>query len=264
MAAGAKDDVSSEAKHFDQYYNTVRGKDDYLEVSQEWLRRAVHPHKIPLDYWEYVFFLLGDLSGQTVLDLGCGSGWITRLLALKGASVTAMDVSLEGCRVTRERLKACGSRWSSIAVADAHRLPFKGEVFDVVLSTGVLHHVNIKTAATEIQRVLKPGGRVVGYEPLKWGPVMSAVRRTWLNLKGQKEDEHTDNEAPLEKSDFAPFQDLFPKVLIREMNLVAKTNRLERRFGLLANSLRWADFALLSAFPFLRRHCTTIDFRFEK
>lgn len=264
MCACEKSDISSEAKHFDQYYAAVRGKGDYLDVPQEWLIRAVRPRALPLDYWEYLFFLLGDLSGKKVLDLGCGSGWITRLVALKGARVTAMDVSHEGCRVTRERLRACGSGADSIAVADAHRLPFKDKAFDVVLSTGVLHHVNMTTAATEIHRVLKRGGRVVGYEPMKWGPLMTALRRAWLNLNGQKEDDHTDNEAPLQKDDFAPFEALFSTSLTREMNLVAKTNRLKNRFGLLGNSLRWTDYTLLSALPFLRRHCTTIDFCFEK
>jgi ubiquinone/menaquinone biosynthesis C-methylase UbiE len=52
----------------------------------------------------------------------------------------------------------------AVEEADARRLPFAGDVFDVVLSSFMLHHIDSKAereqALREMARVLKPGGRV--------------------------------------------------------------------------------------------------------
>jgi len=101
-----KEDALSEARHFDDYYrDSAKNPEDQQEVNI-WAKRALNPSRLPLDYWEYTFYLAGDIRGKRVLEIGCGGGWITRMLALKGARVSACDVSLEGCRLTRRKLDA--------------------------------------------------------------------------------------------------------------------------------------------------------------
>jgi 2-polyprenyl-3-methyl-5-hydroxy-6-metoxy-1,4-benzoquinol methylase len=77
-----------------------------VSTLRPWIDRAKNPNPRPLDYWEYMFYLLGDVAGQDVLDLGCGGGWISGLLrgllAFKGAHVWSFDASLEGCISTRK------------------------------------------------------------------------------------------------------------------------------------------------------------------
>lgn len=104
--------------------------------------------------------------GQSVLDIGCGTG--TLAIAAKqvvGAVgiVRGIDASPE--MVARARAKAARLRADVPFETElAEALPYAGARFDVVLSTLMLHHFPSKLRAQairEIRRVLKPGGRVV-------------------------------------------------------------------------------------------------------
>src|SRR5712691_10176378 len=47
--------------------------------------------------------LLGDIAGLTVLDAGCGQGYLSRILARRGAHVTGMDISPNLIQIAREQ-----------------------------------------------------------------------------------------------------------------------------------------------------------------
>ena len=259
-----KQDIHSEQEHFDRFYTERRASGDRAALLEAFKQRALHPRARPLDYWEYAFHLLGDVRGKTVLDLGCGGGWISRMLAAKGAQVVAFDVSLEGCRLTRDRLDGDGAPCYLVSMQDAHAMSLPSDRLDAVVVTGVLHHVSIRSVAAEIHRVLKPNGILVFYEPLRYGPWMWALRKLWLWLRGMKEDSKSEHEEALQDDDLAIFGDVFGDSLIRKFNFFAKTDRLQNRFGPLANTLRWIDFILLSVCPFLRRYCTAVVCRCQK
>lgn len=93
-----------------------------------------------------------------VLDLGCGTGELTRRAAETGATVVGIDPAremiIEGCETTTT---------VDFVQGDARTLPFVRS-FDAVLSNAVLHWVDDRdqdTVLSEIRRVLKPGGRFV-------------------------------------------------------------------------------------------------------
>src|SRR5207237_4926291 len=71
---------------------------------------AVEPVETgPLDtYTRARLRLLGDVAGKRVLDLGCGVGHFSTLLALRGAHVAAVDISERCVAITRERARASG------------------------------------------------------------------------------------------------------------------------------------------------------------
>ena len=100
------------------------------------------------------------VDGESVLEVGCGYGWITE--ALLGAAKirwTGLDRSESMVAQLRARLSAYRA---SAFVGDACRLPFPANSFDKVLCTGVLMHVTDDHAAlAKIARVLKPGGLLV-------------------------------------------------------------------------------------------------------
>ncbi len=257
-----KEDIASEIKFFDRFYLERRGRSDPLDA--QWLRAAVHPRAIPLDYWEYTFHLFGNIRGKRVLEVGCGGGWLTRMLAAKGAMVSAIDVSEEGCISTRLLLERHGLPYETICAGDAHRLQFADGTFDAVLIAGVLHHVNLPKALAEIRRVLKPGGKVIGYEPMRYGKLAMRLRTAYLRFRGLSEHEHTEHEEALSDADLAPFREQFADGFTRKFNFVAKTNQLRNRFGVFAELLRWTDYILLSIVPPLRRYCTCVVFSFRK
>jgi SAM-dependent methyltransferase len=127
---------------------------------------------------EYAFHLLGDASGQHVLDLGCGDGEFTTLVVSHGARVTALDISTDLLMMARDRTAADGAGRSVAPLcASIHAIPLADASVDVVFGMAVLHHVDLARAAGEIHRVLRPGGRAIFKEPVRNSKVVAAVRR---------------------------------------------------------------------------------------
>lgn len=96
--------------------------------------------------------------GGTALDVGCGPGALTVLLAerLGPAAVAAVDPSESFVSALRHRLPAVDAR-----VAGAEELPFADDLFDAALAGLVLHFLPDPVAGlTEMARVTRPGGVV--------------------------------------------------------------------------------------------------------
>jgi len=97
-----------------------------------------------------------------VLDVGCGSGWATRLLdeyAFNGR-VTGIDISDEMVRLARESSRSCAH--VAFEIASAEQLPFNDNEFTHAFSMESLYYYrNIPKALSEIHRVLKAGGLFV-------------------------------------------------------------------------------------------------------
>lgn len=104
---------------------------------------------------------IGDVAGLTVLDAGCGPGFLTRYLLDRGAAeVTAFDVSPSMVEIARER---AGDR-ARLFVADmAQPLPgLAPDYFDLIVSSLAIDYVRDWTVPlSEFRRVLKPDGRLV-------------------------------------------------------------------------------------------------------
>ncbi len=111
---------------------------------------------------------IGSLTG-TLLDLGCGTGFLTANLggrlengtqSVPYMTVIALDIALPMVRVTRAKL--ADSSNVNYVCADAEQLPLTGQIVDGVFSNLVLQWcVNLEGVFTDIKRVLKPGGRLV-------------------------------------------------------------------------------------------------------
>ncbi len=108
-----------------------------------------------------------ELRGD-VLEIGCGSGAMAAEALRKYPDVrlTATDFDESMVEVARRRLSEFGSR-AEVRQADATALPFPDGSFDVVLSFIMLHHVlQWERAFAETARMLRPGGRLIGYDLL--------------------------------------------------------------------------------------------------
>ncbi len=102
----------------------------------------------------------GVRSGDTVLDVACGSGNAAIPAARRGARVTACDLTPALLDAGRRRatLEGVEVRWRE---ADAESLPFADGEFDVVVScVGVMFAPHHQTSADELVRVCRPGGTI--------------------------------------------------------------------------------------------------------
>ncbi len=101
-----------------------------------------------------VFELLGDVTGQKILDVGAGTGRLSIPLQHKGGEVTACDVSPEMLKVLARK-----NRHIETVVGEAESLPFPDNYFDIVTAAFLIVHLKNPTRFfDEVYRVLKDGG----------------------------------------------------------------------------------------------------------
>jgi SAM-dependent methyltransferase len=126
--------------------------------------------------------------GMSVLELGCGAGYFTRELACSGAEVVAIDVSPELLEIATANCSAPNVRYE---IQNAYELSYPDAVFDSVVGSSVLHHLEIEAALREIYRVLKPGGRISFTEPNMLNPQIAIQKNVpWVKRKlGDSPDE---------------------------------------------------------------------------
>jgi len=127
------------------------------------------------------------LPGQSLLDVGCGPGTVTIDLAqrLAPGEVVGVDTSSAVIEIARAAGKDAQAN-VTFDVADAYRLPFAADSFDVVHAHQVLQHLTDPIAALrEMRRVAKPGGivavRDADYSGMTWFPRSNGLDE-WLAL----------------------------------------------------------------------------------
>ncbi|PZS14172.1 MAG: SAM-dependent methyltransferase [Pseudonocardiales bacterium] len=120
----------------------------------------------------------------TSLELGCGTGFFTLNLKLAGVLQDGhvTDLSPGMVEVAQRNARSLGFEVTG-RVADAERLPYDDDSFDLVVGHAVLHHIpDVELALREVLRVLRPGGRFVfAGEPTRYGDVVARrlSRLTW-------------------------------------------------------------------------------------
>ena len=122
-------------------------------------------------------------AGDNVLDIGCGTGGVAITAARRDARVTGLDITpelLERARTNADRAAVKGISWQEGTATD---LPFAENAFDVTVSNlGHMYGDPPDTAARELLRVTRPGGRIgfTSWTPTSLYPSMAGVIMTVL------------------------------------------------------------------------------------
>jgi SAM-dependent methyltransferase len=201
----------------------------------------------------YAHALVGDVRGQVVLELGCGSGENTVRLAAAGAQVHATDISAGQVELAWRRANAAGCEHAVIPQQmSAEQISYADATFDLVFGHSVIHHTDLAVTRAEVRRVLRPGGRAIFLEPLGHNPLITAFRRA---TPGQR----TSTERPLLLEDLRFFAEPFASIHHREFALTALAAlalaplRSRTLFQAAHTPLTRLDDALLTRWPVLGR-----------
>lgn len=153
------DPVPAQTYTADYFLAECDGHDQYAHTSGKVLPRRLAA----------TLSMAGDISGLRVLDLGCGRGELLRHCLENGASAIGVDYAPNALVLARRILPPTGNR---LVRADARRLPFGGNAFDLVFAPDIVEHLHpseLQRMLTEVCRVLVPGGRLIVHTmPNSW------------------------------------------------------------------------------------------------
>ena len=133
-----------------------------------------------------ILALIKKTNPQTVLDFGCGGGWLSKILASRGHKVVGVDIS----KSLLQNAKKINSQ-SEFILGDCTRLPFKEKAFDLIAGIAILHHLNINKALFECYSALKVFGNALFMDPNVLNPLMAIGRRILPS------EIHTKDERPI-------------------------------------------------------------------
>ncbi|WP_448221558.1 class I SAM-dependent methyltransferase [Gordonia iterans] len=125
-----------------------------------------------------------DLPYERAMELGCGTGFFLLNLVQSGVATkgSVTDLSPGMVKVALRNAEGLGLDVDG-RVADAEKIPYDDDTFDLVVGHAVLHHIpDVEQALREVLRVLKPGGRFVfAGEPSTLGDFYARwmSRATW-------------------------------------------------------------------------------------
>lgn len=129
--------------------------------------------------------------GAVALDYCCGLGQASLELAEAGAFVHGIDISDREIETAKQNADVAGmADRTSFAVMDAEALEFPDDFFDVILCSGVLHHLDLEKAYPQLARVLKPTGQILCIEAQGTNPLINLYRRRTPHLRTSWEAQH--------------------------------------------------------------------------
>jgi ubiquinone/menaquinone biosynthesis C-methylase UbiE len=175
-----------------KFYSVTRGSRDYIK---DWLRARC--------------------PGKKVLDYGCGDGMFTVWLAEQGADAVGVDISgvafADAMKVAEQ--KGVASRVHFYEM-DCEHMSFPDESFDFVMEGGVLHHLDLPVALSELARVVKRDGAVICGEAVADNPIVHLYRRKTPEIRTAWEVDHI-----LHVRDLKVARRFFEKVDVRFFHL---------------------------------------------
>lgn len=142
----------------------------------------------------------GTDLGEMVLDIGCGTGYCTAVLAKRCASVFALDLAPQ--MLSKTQLRAASNIYP--VLADAKQLPFQNQSLPFVFSNFAMQWCHLPMVLQEVKRILKPQGTLVFTLPLCGS--LREIAQAWQYLDTKPHINrfysHHDIQAALDKADF--------------------------------------------------------------
>jgi ubiquinone/menaquinone biosynthesis C-methylase UbiE len=172
-------EVPEETMEHDDEFERLYGNKKYYKVVQR-------SREYTIDW------IKKNVEGKVFLDYCCGNGENAILAAQSGAKMAlGIDLSRVSTEnATREAEKAGVAENTRFAQSDAENTGLPDNSVDVMVCSGVLHHLDLSYAFPEIRRILKPGGKVLAVEALDINPAIKLYRMLTPDMRTDWEKAH--------------------------------------------------------------------------
>src|SRR5260370_1364226 len=172
---------------------------------------------------EYRLLLLGDLRGKKVLDVGCGEGTNSILLAKLGAAVTGIDISPKSIEIAGKRAEinqvdgSCRFVCSPLETAE-----LESHAFDIIWADAILHHIipELPLVLGKLTQWAKPDALMVFSEPVNFNRTLRRIR-FMIPVK----TDVTPDERPLEFAEIVVLRHYIPDLRLRHFTLLGRLDR---------------------------------------
>ncbi len=260
----SKDRFSKEEYFHDAWANTQNVSDINVRLMNE---SCTAPEM------RFIHKACGDVKDKRLLDLGCGLGEAAVYFAIRGAQVTAVDISqrmLDETKALAKRFDVevllCKSSTEELHLGADQK-------FDFIYAGNLFHHVDINSTLQKIVPSLCCGGSLISWDPVAYNPAIKVYRKLAMGVR-------TAGEHPLTVKDIEIFKKYFLKVechwfwlttLVifivfafvqwRNPNNVRYWKKVVEegeRWKWLYQPLERFDGVLLKAFPFLKVFCWNV------
>lgn len=195
-------------------------------------------------------------SNSYVLEYGCGMNSYINTLASNTKHRYSFDISEFAIEHNSKHFPE-----TKYTVADAHQLNiYENNFFDVVYGTSILHHLDLKIALPEIERITKPGGEIIFLEPLGHNYFINQFRN-------KTPEQRTSDEHPLLMKDIQLIEKYFSLEATRYYCLFPLfvfgifKEKAPKNFFKIAIK---ADTVAFKIFPFLRRYAWIVVLKGRK
>lgn len=240
----------SERQKIEKDYHNRRYQGDIS--SDTYCTGTVNAYKF---YWSRI----GNVKSLKILDFGCGNGWLSILLAKRGAEVWGIDISEELIKQANQfAVKEGLSEKIFFQEMAAETLGFEDNFFNLIIGSAILHHTELSLAINNLHRVLKPGGRAIFVEPMNQNIFLKIWRKLtpWRRSPVEKaltykELKLIQNIFPNAKFYFFSFTSIFTQGIL----LFSPKNKL---FLFVNDLLERFDSIFFKTFPFFGKYSAIV------
>jgi 2-polyprenyl-3-methyl-5-hydroxy-6-metoxy-1,4-benzoquinol methylase len=244
----------------DKLYKSFEDKDLFIAPKHYCKFDEIKKH---LYSYTYSVSCLGDVKGKRILDVGCGTGTFSIILAKRGAIVCGIDISRLAIEIAQKRAMINNVFTDKITFKEMsfYETNFSDASFDLIIGMSALHHANDKNKISkELWRVLKKKGKAVFNEPFGNSLGLEKIRQL-LPIKGvQGQKDHWKDQ--IKYKELKSFEKHFV-VNCKEYQMFSRLDRL-LPFNSIKKKLANFDYEILNNFRFLRPYARDIVIVLEK
>jgi ubiquinone/menaquinone biosynthesis C-methylase UbiE len=139
-----------------------------------------------VEYWIKV-----NCKNKVFLDYACGNGGNAIKASMFGAKL-ALGLDISEVSVLNAKNVAKNERLTNVRFfqADAENTKLPDNSIDVIICSGMLHHLDLSFALPELRRIMKPGGKILAIEALDYNPFIKLYRMLTPEMRTDWEKAH--------------------------------------------------------------------------